>query len=332
MVLHLGFVGLALRDAHRRAHVEQRLVDQHRRLARSPAAARQQPGAHEQELGLAREGGRSACASRALPRAGAAARAPWRGRRRPWDRVGRRARRAGARSRLRRAGRTRDSPAQQRAGGSVGVAVLHGQLERRRGLRVAAEAHVDRAAVVEGLERGDAAAPPRLLEIDVRGGAETAEDGDRGEAVEHARARRLEPPDSTTSSCHRGDCGRGRDLRAGRRLGRRPPRRCADLHLQPPRARHRHRRLAARHLRERRRRRDRPGQAGGRRQERAGPRRRGRTARARRRPSRGARDPSHPGAPRPGAPPLRQPRPRAHRARATRVLEAEGGVTHLHYR
>ena len=32
------------------------------------------------------------------------------------------------------------------------------------------------------------------------------------------------------------------DLRAGRRLGRRPPRRRADLHLQPPGARHRHRR------------------------------------------------------------------------------------------
>ena len=41
---------------------------------------------------------------------------------------------------------------------------------------------------------------------------------------------------------HRGGRRRPGDLRAGRRLGRRPPRRRADLRPQPPRARHRRRR------------------------------------------------------------------------------------------
>ena len=47
---------------------------------------------------------------------------------------------------------------------------------------------------------------------------------------------------------HRGGRRRPGDLRAGGRLGRRPPRRRADLHPQPPGARHRHGAVAAGHL------------------------------------------------------------------------------------
>src|SRR6478609_1202106 len=55
---------------------------------------------------------------------------------------------------------------------------------------------------------------------------------------------------------------RRRDVRAGRRLGRRPPRRRADLHPQPTRPGDGARAVAARDLRGRRAHRDGRGQAG----------------------------------------------------------------------
>ena len=78
--------------------------------------------------------------------------------------------------------------------------------------------------------------------------------------------------------------------------------------------------------------RDDRGKAGRRRQERAGPRRRDRPARAGCRPARRARDPPRAGAPRPGAAAVRPHGSEHIELERTRVLEGDGGVTHLHYR
>jgi hypothetical protein len=97
---------------------------------------------------------------------------------------------------------------------------------------------------------------------------------------------------------HRSPGLRPWDRRACRLLGRRQPRRRADLHPQPP-GPGGARTVAAGHLRERRRGRDDPGQAGRGRRERAGARRRDRPARARRRRPGRTRAPCRPGAVRP---------------------------------